>query len=62
MTLHCMAEAQSITVLRAVKKGNQPGLIASLALDTANLYRCVVVVVIVVVVVVVVVFIVVQWE
>lgn len=40
MTLHCLAEAQGITVLRAVKKGNQPGLIAGLAADTAQLYRC----------------------
>ena len=34
-----LADAQSITTLRAMAKNNAPGLIASLALDTANLYN-----------------------
>jgi hypothetical protein len=33
-----LADAQQLTVLRAVAKGNQPALIASLAADTAALY------------------------
>jgi len=33
-----LADAQQLTVLRAVQKGNQPSLIASLAADTAALY------------------------
>lgn len=39
LELHCLAEAQSITVLRAFKKGNQPGLVAGLAADTSQLYK-----------------------
>lgn len=35
----CLADAQSLTVLRAIQKGNQPSLIAALASDTALLYR-----------------------
>ena len=34
-----LADAQSITVLRAIQKGNAPTLIASLAHDTANVYQ-----------------------
>lgn len=34
-----LAEAQSITVLRAIQKGNAPGLIAGLANDTMQLYQ-----------------------
>lgn len=34
-----LADAQSITVLRAIQKGNAPSLVASLAGDTANLYQ-----------------------
>ena len=34
-----LAEAQSITVLRAIQKGNAPGLIAGLASDTMQLYQ-----------------------
>ncbi len=34
-----LADAQSITVLRAVQKGNAPSLVAALALDTANMYQ-----------------------
>ncbi len=34
----CLADAQSLTVLRAVKKGNAAGLVASLAADTAQMY------------------------
>lgn len=33
--LLCIAEAQSLTVLRAIQKGNAPSLIASLAVDAA---------------------------
>ncbi len=33
--LLCVAEAQSLTVLRAIQKGNAPSLIASLAVDAA---------------------------
>lgn len=33
-----LADAQQLTVLRAVAKGNQPSLIAALAADTAQLY------------------------
>lgn len=34
-----LADAQSITVLRAIQKGNAPSLVASLAHDTANMYQ-----------------------
>ncbi|KAK9828236.1 hypothetical protein WJX74_004986 [Apatococcus lobatus] len=34
----CLADAQSLTVLRAIQKGNAPGLIAGLAADTGSLY------------------------
>lgn len=34
----CLADAQSLTVLRAIQKGNAPGLIAGLATDTSSLY------------------------
>ena len=34
-----LADAQGITTLRAMAKNNAPSLIASLALDTANLYK-----------------------
>lgn len=34
-----LADAQSITVLRAIQKGNAPSLIAALAHDTANMYQ-----------------------
>lgn len=34
----CLADAQSLTVLRAIQKGNAPGLIAGLAADTSSLY------------------------
>ncbi|KAK9798946.1 hypothetical protein WJX73_007519 [Symbiochloris irregularis] len=34
----CLADAQSITVLRAIQKGNQAGLVSSLATDTATMY------------------------
>ena len=34
----CLADAQSLTVLRAIQKGNAPGLIAGLAADTGGLY------------------------
>ncbi len=33
-----LADAQQLTVLRAVAKGNQPALIAALGADTAQLY------------------------
>lgn len=33
-----LADAQAITTQRALAKGSNPGLIAGLALDTANLY------------------------
>lgn len=33
--LLCIAEAQSLTMLRAIQKGNAPSLIASLAVDAA---------------------------
>jgi len=33
--LLCIASAQSLTVLRAIQKGNAPSLIASLAVDAA---------------------------
>ena len=35
----CLADAQSITIYRASEKGNSAGLMASLASDTATLYR-----------------------
>ena len=35
----CLADAQSITMYRASEKGNSASLIASLACDTAALYR-----------------------
>ena len=34
-----LADAQSITVLRAIQKGNAPSLVAALAHDTANMYQ-----------------------
>lgn len=34
-----LADAQSITVLRAVQKGNAPSLVAALACDTAAMYQ-----------------------
>ncbi|KAK9868803.1 hypothetical protein WJX84_000981 [Apatococcus fuscideae] len=34
----CLADAQSLTVLRAIRKGNAPGLVAGLAADTGSLY------------------------
>ena len=34
-----LADAQSITVLRAIQKGNAPSLIAALARNTANMYQ-----------------------
>lgn len=34
-----LADAQAITTLRAMTKNSQPSLVASLALDTENLYR-----------------------
>ena len=39
LTSLLLADAQSLTVLRAVAKGNQPSLVASISLDTAALYR-----------------------
>lgn len=33
-----LADAQQLTLLRAVVKGNQPALIAAIAADTAQLY------------------------
>ena len=33
-----LGDAQGVTVLRAIQKGNQPALIASLAVDTRDLY------------------------
>jgi hypothetical protein len=33
-----LADAQQLTVLRAVAKGNAPSLVAALAADTAVLY------------------------
>ncbi|GAB4819023.1 hypothetical protein N2152v2_006069 [Parachlorella kessleri] len=38
LSLACLADCQLLTVLRAVQKGNQPGLIAAIAGDTASLY------------------------
>lgn len=35
----CLADAQAITTLRAMAKNNAPSLVASLAVDTAALYR-----------------------
>lgn len=35
----CLADAQSITTLRAMAKNNAPSLVAGLAADTAALYR-----------------------
>ncbi|CAL8462981.1 g2515 [Coccomyxa elongata] len=37
--LLCIAEAQSLTVLRAIQKGNAPSLIASLAVDAAAAFE-----------------------
>jgi hypothetical protein len=37
--LACLAEAQSLTVLRAIQKGNAPSLVAALAIDTSALFR-----------------------
>ena len=34
-----LADAQSITVLRAIQKGNAPSLVAGLAHDTMQLYQ-----------------------
>lgn len=34
-----LADAQSITVLRAIQKGNAPSLVAALACDTAAMYQ-----------------------
>ena len=34
-----LADAQSITVLRAIQKGNAPNLVAALARDTAAIYQ-----------------------
>ena len=34
-----LADAQSITVLRAIQKGNAPNLIAALSCDTAAMYQ-----------------------
>ena len=34
-----LGDAQSITVLRAIQKGNAPSLVAALAHDTAILYQ-----------------------
>ena len=34
-----LADAQSITVLRAIQKGNAPSLVAALASDTAAMYQ-----------------------
>ena len=36
-----LADAQSITVLRAIQKGNAPNLVAALACDTAAMYQAV---------------------
>lgn len=35
----CLADAQGITVLRAISKGNAPNLVAELAAGSAELYR-----------------------
>lgn len=37
--LACIAEAQALTVLRAVQKGNAPSLIASLATDASAAFK-----------------------
>ena len=34
-----LADAQSITVLRAIQKGNAPSLVAALSCDTAAMYQ-----------------------
>lgn len=34
-----LADAQSVTVLRAIQKGNAPSLVAALACDTAAMYQ-----------------------
>ena len=38
-SLACIAEAQALTVLRAVQKGNAPSLIASLATDASAAFK-----------------------
>ncbi len=38
LSLLALADCQMLTVLRAIQKGNQPVLIASIAADTAALY------------------------
>ena len=38
-SLVCIAEAQALTVLRAVQKGNAPSLIASLATDASAAFK-----------------------
>ena len=38
-SLACVAEAQALTVLRAVQKGNAPNLIASLATDASAAFK-----------------------
>lgn len=38
-SLACVAEAQALTVLRAVQKGNAPTLIASLATDASAAFK-----------------------
>ena len=38
-SLACIAEAQALTVLRAVQKGNAPSLVASLATDASAAFK-----------------------
>lgn len=38
LSLLALGDCQLLAVLRAIQKGNQPSLIASIAQDTANLY------------------------